>query len=284
MEIKKNLSRLLLFSCALTISCLQDEPANKNSISLSITANDMHLYYDGTIDTQGNLLVKLESVSTNDNSMLDTERLFDITDPDYKQKIGGWLEEYAYDLHTKISMERAAKIVSALQAIVETVYYEKGTETFRDEKYKGLFYLKAVFGSISRSSHARKGSNLNVPPVGTITPYQGYITGLTPFYAQEEMLLFITPFRAWLNNHPQRLTTQDVANVRAALPTYGQMTYKQYFGITAPVWLQGTNCGCCGNYNGGCFYAHPICYIHDYLCQSCTPSWFCFSGCVATPC
>lgn len=28
-----------------------------------------------------------------------------------------------------------------------------------------------------------------MPPVGEITPYPGYVTGLTPFYAQEEMLL-----------------------------------------------------------------------------------------------
>jgi hypothetical protein len=245
----------------------------------------MHLSYDGSIDSYGNLVLKFESISTNDNSIvIDTERLFDLTDPDYRQKMGDWLEQYAFDLHTKISIQSAAKIVNGLQAIVETVYYEKGTETFRDEKYEGLFYLKAVFGSVSRSDYGSTSSNLRVPPVGGITPYQGYITGLTPFYAQEEMLLLMTPFRAWLNNTPQRLTAQDVINVRALLPTAGYITYKQYFGTTATVWLQGSTCGCCGNYAGGCFYAHPLCYIHDYLCQSCTPYLFCFSGCVVSPC
>ncbi|SMC66302.1 hypothetical protein [Pedobacter africanus] len=45
-------------------------------------------------------------------------------------------------------------------------------------------------------------------------------------------------------------------------------------------WPRGSSHGCCGNYSGACYYWHPICYVHDKICKKCTPSWFCFSGCV----
>lgn len=43
---------------------------------------------------------------------------------------------------------------------------------------------------------------------------------------------------------------------------------------------QGSSHGCCGNYKGYCYYWHEACYVHDKLCKTCTPRWFCFSGCV----
>ena len=42
----------------------------------------------------------------------------------------------------------------------------------------------------------------------------------------------------------------------------------------------GSDHGCCGNYEGCCYYVNPICHIHDKLCVTCKPRWFCFSGCV----
>ena len=42
----------------------------------------------------------------------------------------------------------------------------------------------------------------------------------------------------------------------------------------------GSDWGCCGNYDGCCYFVAPICLIHDQLCSNCTPSWFCFSGCI----
>ena len=45
------------------------------------------------------------------------------------------------------------------------------------------------------------------------------------------------------------------------------------------VWgLKGSSHGCCGNYAGPCYYAHPICYVHDRLCRCCG-KWWCFGGC-----
>lgn len=51
------------------------------------------------------------------------------------------------------------------------------------------------------------------------------------------------------------------------------------FGVSA-----GSDCGCCGNYSGPCWTCSLACYLHDLSCETCEPSWYCFSGCVPSPC
>ena len=48
-------------------------------------------------------------------------------------------------------------------------------------------------------------------------------------------------------------------------------------------WPSGGTHGCCGNYNGPCWYWHPWCYVHDKICANCNPRWFCFDGCKPDP-
>ena len=48
------------------------------------------------------------------------------------------------------------------------------------------------------------------------------------------------------------------------------------------VW--GSDCGCCGNYSGFCWYCNLACFIHDHTCTNCTPSWYCLPGCVPGGC
>lgn len=252
---------------------------------MSATTNEIQLTYLSSFDLDGSLITKLESASSNGNIILETERKFNTRNPDYKMLMARWLEEYAFELHTTVSIENSTRIVDGLQDIISRVYYEKGPATFRDERFGGLHYLKAVFGSISRSDIISSNQrSTDMPPVGEITPYPGYITGLTPFYAQEEMLLFMFPFRNWLDSTPTRLTPQDVVKIKNELPTAGYITYWTYFWEIATIFLDGTDCGCCGNYQGQCYYAHPLCAVHDWLCESCSPELFCFSGCVPTPC
>jgi len=45
----------------------------------------------------------------------------------------------------------------------------------------------------------------------------------------------------------------------------------------------GSDCGCCGNYSGACWYCSWICFVHDYGCQTCNRIE-CFWGCVPEPC
>ena len=41
----------------------------------------------------------------------------------------------------------------------------------------------------------------------------------------------------------------------------------------------GSDHGCCGNYTGCCLFWSMACFIHDELCVSCKPAWFCLPGC-----
>lgn len=44
--------------------------------------------------------------------------------------------------------------------------------------------------------------------------------------------------------------------------------------------LYGSDWGCCGNYDGCCTWASPVCYYHDVLCKCCEYSWLvCGPGC-----
>jgi len=43
--------------------------------------------------------------------------------------------------------------------------------------------------------------------------------------------------------------------------------------------LQGSDLGCCGNYDGCCIYASLLCLNHDLACLSCEPEWFCGPDC-----
>lgn len=269
---KKFLSSLaiLVSLLLLAISCKDENNLEQNSppeIFYQFTNTEVQLKYTGSVDQKGYLNLHLIVDKATGDNMIDTKRSFDIASFDYKLKMAHNLEEYAFELYTnRMDETNAAKVVNGLQGLIEKIYYEDGTEVFRDERLGGLFYLKAVFGAIIRVDGSVVKSNLRIPPVGEITPYQGYITGLTPFYAQEEMLLFIYPFKTYLNSNPPRLTQQDVSTIIITIPQTGQITYKQYFNLMSSKVLQGTDCGCCGNYQGVCYYANVWCYIHDHLC------------------
>jgi hypothetical protein len=44
---------------------------------------------------------------------------------------------------------------------------------------------------------------------------------------------------------------------------------------------KGSDWGCCGNYEGCCYYKNILCYLHDAACSAsnCQPVEICFSGC-----
>ena len=59
-----------------------------------------------------------------------------------------------------------------------------------------------------------------------------------------------------------------------------QEEYENY--LLSAACLQGTDFGCCGNYEGCCVYATWFCLKHDIECKllACEPTWYCFTSCV----
>lgn len=162
----------------------------------------------------------------------------------------------------------------------------------------------SVFNAINRYQEISMFKSTQTPPIIQITPYDGYITGLTPFRAKEDIILNISDFENWLENYAgYRLLDRDIVYIKTKISNLQNLSLKEYQNlvheplntqdqsnlstedVNYDCWfLCGGDCGCCGNYEGQCYYAHIFCYGHDYLCESCDPGWFCFSGCQPTPC
>ncbi|GET46050.1 hypothetical protein [Capnocytophaga felis] len=53
------------------------------------------------------------------------------------------------------------------------------------------------------------------------------------------------------------------------------------FCLLLGVW-EGSDCGCCSNYRGPCFWCSPACLLHDVSCVNC--DWWCGWKCVPGPC
>ncbi len=48
--------------------------------------------------------------------------------------------------------------------------------------------------------------------------------------------------------------------------------------------MEGSDWGCCGNYDGCCLYCHKLCRVHDVVCTCCMEgSWFCGPDCQPDP-
>lgn len=75
-------------------------------------------------------------------------------------------------------------------------------------------------------------------------------------------------------------TDMDMITLSELLSNIETYVNKEIPNPSPSWWPDGHTHGCCGNYNGPCYYWHPICYVHDKICKKCSPGWFCLSGCV----
>ena len=110
-----------------------------------------------------------------------------------------------------------------------------------------------------------------------------YVYGKTLFVCSQEIERFAPKFIS--DDKIQAFTDKMTYSKAAARPKRGwfRRTVRYLiWPITRP-WLRGTDWGCCGSYNGFCWFANPVCYVHDAICTCCFSRWFCFSGCRRDP-
>lgn len=152
-----------------------------------------------------------------------------------------------------------------------------------------------VFQSLCMYNTLSKAADRDIRQNGALSFHvnDDYITGLSSFAVEEDTYLDIRGFKDYLNNLAATQQNEGIEyylgaleNVRDPKLNMLEITVKlqEYFTIHATLWPQGGQCGCCGNYSGPCYYWSKVCLAHDYACQSCSPSWFCFSGCKAGSC
>ena len=285
---------LVVFS---VISCtneeaLTDEANQKTTLVLS---NEyLQLKYTSSVK-DGVLNVNLENLNNTSNYQMQ----LDVKSKGYKLDISNSLEQYSKDWQKEIDPVESKLIAQTILGYVNN--YNQPSD-FRKEEMQGLFYIMSVFNAISRHNEISMFKSTNSSPIVEITAYEGYITGLTPFRAKEDITLNISDFENWLDNYSgSRLLNRDIKYIKEKINGLQNLSLKEYQNLVheplntqrksnvssknVDCWfLCGGDCGCCGNYEGQCYYAHVLCYAHDYLCESCDPGWFCFSGCQPTPC
>ncbi|MGN6495167.1 MAG: hypothetical protein ACTHLE_24480 [Agriterribacter sp.] len=126
--------------------------------------------------------------------------------------------------------------------------------------------------------------------------YEGYASRLSEFALNEDIIVDVNSFKQQIDADLTNMSVDDkglyvfqnvlnrisddqisLLELLAEMDDYVQNDPSAGFSFG---WPRGSDHGCCGNYQGPCWYWHPVCYIHDKMCKNCTPKWFCFSGCV----
>ncbi len=294
---------LISFVSILMLGCSTEEPEfNIDDQFLVISNNYLQLNYKGNVNANG--ILNLTLIVNDQKNAISYDMKIDVSSKGYRLDIANSLKSEAKKLASKISKAKAKLIAETIMEFIEG-YDNPGD--FKNEKMMGLFYYNSIFNAIYRH-HTINQFNSNSRTLSDIqiTPYNGYITGLTPFMAKEDIVMDIPHFKNYLNSYSlSRLSKEDINYIINKVGNRSSMSFKDYedlvhgslkansvaalanartTGEDGCFLLCGGDCGCCANYEGQCYYAAPICYVHDYLCQSCSPSWFCFSGCQPTPC
>lgn len=270
-----------------------DETSSLQTKEIRVVNKFIDIVYFASLDDKGRLQIE---ISIDNNEKVRQHKFtLDVKSSSYKLDISKRLESYASNLLDEYDALEARLISQSLLSYIDT---HPGVQNFREEEAHGLFYIIAIFSAIDRYNQVLTFTSLGDSPKLEITAYEGYITGLTPFRAKEDIILNISDFKSWLDTYSgNRLTARDIAYIKDKLKGLKILSLSEYQNLVhTPLqeanrdddddcWiLCGGDCGCCGNYEGQCYYANDICYVHDYLCESCEPAWFCLSGCQPTPC
>ncbi|MEG4904453.1 hypothetical protein [Microcoleus sp. F10-A1] len=218
----------------------------------------------------------------------------DIKEDNYRLKISEKLIEKAKEISAtygeQISDELLRHFVEANTQTADKYGNLLKPDELKREEAQGFFYFNTVFNIISRyRTSLSKG-------MGTYecSTYNGYIVGLTPYYAKEDLFVDIKNFREYLNEGQFRVVEEtaefmieqlnenpELKNDFKSIELFFDNLFKNN---PEKLRFSGSSCGCCGNYSGTCWFASVNCLVHDFMCQTCRPRWFCFSGCVPSRC
>jgi hypothetical protein len=281
-----NTKKVNLFQDKTTSDLLTKHTISNDFITLDYRASVNQGFLNIDMKFEKNNLIESHSFS------------IDVSSKGYRLNISDKLKNYSKELFNNYSSLEAKLISQSITSFLDT--YEEPND-FIKEELQGLFYIRSMFNAIYRAKESQLFRTDNSLSNIEIHSYEGYITGLSPYHAKEDIQLDMNDFQNWLDNYSgSRLPDEDILYIKSKVNGLNTLTLMEYQNIvhkplgqlndasnknSQRCWiLCGGDCGCCGNYDGQCYYGHVLCYAHDYLCQSCSPSWFCFSGCEATPC
>jgi len=162
-----------------------------------------------------------------------------------------------------------------------------------------IFFHKSILATTVRSIEENK-------PDCECTVHPGYLLDKTNFHCQEDYFYNKEKLIEVINEYKVEHGSLDTKeqNLLTFLENTNQESIRfdqQYsFSVSNEVFKEsmdnlkmaakadcawwcplgcGSSHGCCGNYEGCCLYANLGCYIHDKMCTTCEPEWFCLPGC-----
>jgi hypothetical protein len=204
------------------------------------------------------------------------------------------IEQRADSLKNVISSSNVEKYSTLTDSMAYYISDSIPPDTLKRELFQVLFFHNSILKSIKRFNNGADSCYC--------TSYMGYVTGLTSFECNQDIIVNVTVFKDYLEDSINLLQRYNVEYLIEYLENYSkdEISYDEIFikiyeesgGVRInPIfipfpcpWLSGEDCGCCGNYQGPCIMCAIICYIHDFQCQNCKPKWYCLRGCKPTPC
>jgi len=280
-------------------SCLEDVDSlasgqNKKSFFVSNSTGNVTLSSELS---DGVLLIKFTSIGNTTDTFS-----VDVLNSDFPYSI-------ANDISTKVvsrpwkSMSELTEIRSDIQSLITDTNIELNSKSSSDLPLQGLFIYRSLVNSAIRfySSPALEAKSGNSY---SNSVYEGFVREMSSFELNEDIILDRDYLLQELSNDGEAAVTSGAAvfdpilrsfqnnsiplsDFHSALVDYTAANPSEFEGEPDPVsglkWPSGSDHGCCGNYDGPCYYFHEACWIHDKLCTDCTPRLFCLWGCVPDP-
>lgn len=299
------ISSLLTYSCSKENKGPNEEPQN----TLSFKENGISVEYSSKIvdgllnfsiniqdDKTGNGIVEDFKVNT-DRKLLTTDISNQIT---LKQR----------RLSPMFSKAEINNMLTVMDDMITSITNNITDKELLDLKIQGLFMSKSLVQSINRQIIKNsQNSSLSTSSFfdefqdaavfTSNTVYEGFNRGFSSFALSEDLIVNINEFDSAINQGFQNTQSKEfqfiqtvlgnitsnhvsVYELEVELVRYTENNPEKFEGPVSTFgyqWPKGSDHGCCGNYDGDCLYFHPICYLHDKICQNCTPKWFCLPGC-----
>jgi hypothetical protein len=299
------ISSLLIYSCSKENKIPNGAPQHtlsfkENGISVNYSSNIEDGFLNFSIhiqdDKSGNSIAEAFKVNT-DKKLLSA----DITEQiNLKQR----------SLSPKFSQTEISNMLTVMNNMIHSITTNITDKELLDLKVQGLFMSKSLLQSINRqiiknnqNSSFSTSSFLNDYEDATVftsnTVYEGFNRGFSSFSLSEDLIVNIKDFEGAINQGSQNTKSAEFQFIQTALGNihannvsiyelevelvrYTENNPDKFEGSVSTFgykWPKGSDHGCCGNYDGDCLFFHPICYLHDKMCQNCTPRWFCLPGC-----
>ncbi|MFZ4058530.1 MAG: hypothetical protein ACOYKE_10350 [Ferruginibacter sp.] len=213
--------------------------------------------------------------------------VYSASSQDERIAVAKTIEKLVNGFTAKISTETLRTFILAIDNFCEQTASKITTDQIKKEDIQSLFVCRAIVVAL-----LRKIENGGIAI--TCTANESYVRQLSSFSSEEDHFINVNQLKKYITTNTNNALKKGGDYILAALKNVTaekistadlKLKLNAYFLTQGDGrWPRGTDCGCCGNYSGPCYYWSSACLTHDLHCQTCTPRWYCLSGCVPSVC